>query len=93
MTPKARPMLHDTTTHQADANLLPAAARLAAAVAATLYGFIPTGIVALTCAAAATARARRGDDPAAHLRRADGWLTVTVLVGAALELPVILAAV
>jgi len=85
-------MPHAATTRRADASLLPAAARLAAAAAATLYGFIPTGLVALACAAAAAARAWRADDPAELLRRADDWLTVTLLVGAAVELPVILAA-
>jgi len=79
-------------TRRTDASLLPAAARLAAAAAATLYGFIPTGLVALACAAAAAVRASRGADPEPFARRADLWLTATLCIGAAVEVPVILAA-
>jgi len=85
-------MPHAATARQPDAARLPAIARLAAATAATAYGFVPTGAVALACAAAAAARAARGADPAPFDRRADAWLTATLFIGAAVELPVILAA-
>jgi hypothetical protein len=59
-----------------------------------LYGFVPTGAVALVLAARAAAARHRFPDQAARLRdEAQRWLVATLLIGAAVELPVIAAAV
>lgn len=63
----------------------------AACLAATCYAFVPSGAVAFALAAGALAvRDRRA---AARLRQnARTWLIATLLIGAAVEAPVIAAA-
>ena len=66
----------------------------AACLAATLYGFVPTGVVALALASRAAAVGRSDPSLAARRRRsAERWLIATLLIGAAVELPVIAAAI
>jgi hypothetical protein len=60
----------------------------------TLYDFVPTGAVAFALATRAATVGGRDPRAAARLRRqAERWLIATLFIGAAVELPVIAAAI
>lgn len=67
-------------------------ALVAGSAALTLYGFVPTGVVALGLSLWAMGLSFRGDDPGRARRLAGRWLLVTLFIGAAVDVPVIAAA-
>jgi len=69
-----------------------ATALVAGSTALTLYGFVPTGVVALGLSVWAMSLTCRGEDPGHARRLAVSWLLVTLFVGAAVDVPVIAAA-
>ena len=69
-----------------------AAILTAGSIAVTLYGFVPTGVVALGLSMVALGRASRGEDAGPAQRAALKWVVVTLFLGAAVEVPVLAAA-
>lgn len=58
---------------------------------ATLFGFVPTGVVATVYAARAWSLAAQGRSAGRVINGAALWLTATVVIGIAVEAPVVAA--
>jgi len=66
-------------------------ALLGAAVLSIFFGFVPTGVVATVYAARACSLAAQGRPAGGMLAGAAAWLTTTVVIGVAVEVPVVAA--
>ncbi len=62
-----------------------------ASALATLFGFVPTGVVAVAHAARGWSLAAQGRESGAARAGAAGWLTATVVIGVLVEAPVVAA--
>ena len=60
-------------------------------VAATFFGFVPTGVVATVCAARACSLIAQGRPAGRALASASAWLVATLVIGVAVEVPVVAA--
>ena len=60
-------------------------------VAATFFGFVPTGVVATVYAARGCSLLAQGRPAGGTLSAAAAWLTTTVVIGVAVEVPVVAA--
>ncbi len=56
-----------------------------------MFGFVPTGVIATVYAARAWSLAVQGRSCASAMSGAAAWLTATVVIGAAVEVPVVAA--
>jgi len=64
---------------------------LLASTAATVFGFVPTGVVAVVFAARALSLAIQGRPCRGAITGATVWVVTTVVIGAAVEVPVVAA--